>query len=215
MKESRFEQVFHYIDDFVVLGPPVSAECERGLLCLQQMCENLGVLLAEYKTDGPATRLTFLGIEFDSQAIVLRLPAKKLQSLQSLLAECHTRCSGRRGELESLVGILQHTSKVVRHGRCFLRHFTTCWYRHRNSRNISKSVSQTVNARPLMVGLVQSALKWRVYPETSPGELHGHPPLVGWVGLMGMWRRLAEPVVSSGVGSPSHCFCTEGILFRL
>ena len=32
-----------------------------------------------------------LGIEFDSQAMVLRLPADKLQSL---LAEWHTRCSG-------------------------------------------------------------------------------------------------------------------------
>ena len=101
----------------IVLGPPGSAEFERGLQYLQQMCENLGVLLAEDKTKGPATRLTVLGIEFDSQAMVLRLPADKLQRPQSLLAEWHTRCSG---ELESLVGIMQHASKVVRHGCCFL-----------------------------------------------------------------------------------------------
>ena len=43
------------------------------------------------------------------------------ERLQSLLAEWHTRSSGRRGELESLAGILQHASKVVRHVRCFLR----------------------------------------------------------------------------------------------
>ena len=93
----------------------------------------------EDKTEGPATRLTVLGIEFDSLAMVLRLPADKLQRHQSLLTEWHTRCSGRRGELESLVGIMQHASKVVRHGRCFLRRLTTCWHRRRSSRNTTKS----------------------------------------------------------------------------
>ena len=62
-----------------------------------------------------------LGTEFDSQAMVLRFPPQKIQRLQSLLAEWHTRCSDRRGELESPVGIIQHVSKVVRHGSCFLR----------------------------------------------------------------------------------------------
>ena len=114
VKQSGCDHILQYIDDFVLLGPPGSAECERGLRCLQQACANLGVLLEEDKTEGPATLLTVLGIEFDTQAMVLRLP-------QSLLAEWHTRGSGRRGELESLAGILQHASKVVRHGRCFLR----------------------------------------------------------------------------------------------
>ena len=121
MRESGFDHVFHYIDDFVLVGPPGSEDCERGLRCLQQVCSNTGVILASDKTEGPTTRLTVLGIEFDTQAMMMRLPDEKLQRLQALLDTWHGRGSGSRGDLESLVGILQHASKVVRHGRCFLR----------------------------------------------------------------------------------------------
>ena len=81
VKESRFDHFFHYIDDFVLLGLPGSVKCERGLLCLQQVCENLGFFFRSFK--------------FDTQVMVLRLPAEKLERPQSLLAEWHTRCLGR------------------------------------------------------------------------------------------------------------------------
>ena len=52
-----------------------------------------------------------------------------------------------------------------------------------------------LNSEPRMVGLVQSALERGVYPETSPGEMSGHAPLAGCVGLMGMWSHLWFQVV--------------------
>ena len=60
VRESGFDHVFHYIDDFVLVGPPGSEECERGLRCLQQVCSNTGVILASDKMEGPMTRLTVL-----------------------------------------------------------------------------------------------------------------------------------------------------------
>ena len=74
-----------------------------------------------HKCEAPATRLTFLGIEINTTRGLLRLPAEKLEQLQSLLQEwgdqkvCVTR------ELESLIGILNHACKVIRPGRSFLR----------------------------------------------------------------------------------------------
>ena len=77
--------------------------------------------LAPEKTEGPATRLTVLGVEIDSVAMELRLPPEKSARLASLLEVWHGKKTGTRRELESLVGTLQHASKVVRPGRIFLR----------------------------------------------------------------------------------------------
>ena len=89
-----------------------------GLRCLEQACANLGFVLASEKTEGPMTMLTVLGIEFDTEVVVLRLSEEKLIRLRSMLRDWHTRS---RGDLESLVGVLHHASKVVRPGCCFLR----------------------------------------------------------------------------------------------
>ena len=210
VKESRFEHVFHYIDDFVILGPPASAECERGLRCLHQMCKNLGVLLAEDKTEGPAARLTVLGIEFDSLAMVLRLPADKLQRLQSLLAEWHTRCSGRRGELESLVGIMQHASKAV----------ATSWplflappLRPAGTdaevqETLQSQAKQRMPGGPRMVGLVQSALErgasvLRPVRESCP-DVHFWSDASGPWGCGAVWFQVAWdllPIASASIPS--------------
>ena len=62
------ELIFHYIDDFIVLSPPQSEACERGLLSLVQTCATLGLIVADEKTEGPSTCLTVLGIEIDTVA---------------------------------------------------------------------------------------------------------------------------------------------------
>ena len=121
VRQAGVENIFYYIDDYIIVGPTGSPQCETGLLALQQIAHNLGVILVEDKTEGPATTLTILGIEVDSVAMTLRLPEEKLERLRSLLAERHGQRSGLRNGLEFLVGQLQHASRVVRAGRCFMR----------------------------------------------------------------------------------------------
>ena len=41
--------------------------------------------MAEDKQEGPSTRLSFLGLEIDTVAMELRLPAEKLRDLQVLI----------------------------------------------------------------------------------------------------------------------------------
>ena len=65
--------------------------------------------------------LTFLGIEMDTLACKLRLPADKLCRLTVTLAEWSARSFCRRRQLESLIGTLQHACRVVKPGREFLR----------------------------------------------------------------------------------------------
>ena len=113
--------IFHYLDDFLVMGPPNSATCKHSLELLVSECGELGVPLASEKIEGPSPILTFLGIEIDTREGILRLPADKLQRLISAVNEWLHRKSCTRRELESLVGTLQHACKVIRPGRSFLR----------------------------------------------------------------------------------------------
>ena len=113
--------LYHYLDDFIMLSPPRSPQCQHYLGTLQQEWGALGVPIAGHKTEGPTTCLVFLGIEVDTVAAELRLPSDKLQRLQILLHQWGDRKTCTRKELESLVGLLNHACKVVRAGRSFLR----------------------------------------------------------------------------------------------
>ena len=111
----------HYLDDFIVVGPAGSAECQQALDILTRLCRYLGVPLASHKQVGPTSCLVFLGIEINSVTGQLRLPADKLTRLQTTLHEWGDRKACTRKELESLIGSLNHACKVVRSGRSFLR----------------------------------------------------------------------------------------------
>ena len=121
LRNCGIRQVFHYLDDFIIVAPPHSSECAEALVTVTQACATLGVPLAEHKREGPTTCLTFLGIEVDTVASQLRLPQDKLCRLRSLLEVWRDRKVCERRELESLVGYLHHACKVVRSGRSFLR----------------------------------------------------------------------------------------------
>ena len=115
------QQVFHYLDDFLIVTPPESPQCERELQKLLQVFNRLGVPIAEDKLIGPTISLTFLGIELDTSMMIRRLPVGKLTELQQLVAEWLPKKACRVKELQSLPGKLQHACKVVRPGRTFLR----------------------------------------------------------------------------------------------
>ena len=80
----------------------------------------LGVPLEPSKLEGPATCLTFLSIEVDSRTLQLRLPSDKLHRLKDQLAAAVSKRCLTQHKLQSLTGLLQHATKVVRPGRPFL-----------------------------------------------------------------------------------------------
>ena len=71
----------HYLDDFVVVGPPYSDTCARALAALEAECDKLGVPLAPEKKEGLSTQLTFLGIQIGTRSGQLSLPPEKLSWL--------------------------------------------------------------------------------------------------------------------------------------
>ena len=112
---------WHYLDDFLILGPPQSPQCKEHLEVALSLCKRLGIPIAAHKLEGPAPVLSFLGIRIDSVPGTLSLPEDKLTRLKRLIMMWQTRKCCKKRELLSLVGQLQHACRVVRAGRTFLR----------------------------------------------------------------------------------------------
>ena len=66
--------ILHYLDDFLLLGPPQSSICQQNLETFIHLCSDLGIPLASEKIEGPTTSLTFLGIIIDTHCMEIRLP---------------------------------------------------------------------------------------------------------------------------------------------
>ena len=64
--------------------------------------------------------LTFLGFELDLLLLEVHLQLDNLSALQALISSWLSCKSWTRKELESLVGLLGHTCKVVQPGKAFL-----------------------------------------------------------------------------------------------
>ena len=121
LRKQGVQFVDHYLDDFIIYGPPGSTLCKSQLQTTLSTCARLGVPLAAGKLEGPTECLTFLGIEVDTKSGVLRLPQAKLGRIRQALQEWEVKKSGTKRELQSLIGTLQHACQVVRPGRSFLR----------------------------------------------------------------------------------------------
>ena len=121
IREKGVKGLDHYLDDFSLVSPPKSSECQMNLATALETCDEVGFLVAPEKTEGPATEINLLGIVIDSERLELRLPAEKLQKLRELVGTWRKRKACSKRELQSLAGHLNHACKVIRPGRRFLR----------------------------------------------------------------------------------------------
>ncbi|XP_071078479.1 uncharacterized protein [Haliotis cracherodii] len=65
-------QIMHYLDDFLTGGTAGTSHCSDNLNGCVNTLEQLGVPIANDKTVGPTTKLTFLGLEIDTIAMQIR-----------------------------------------------------------------------------------------------------------------------------------------------
>ena len=108
----------HYLDNFLTMGPlqPPSA---------RETCKDLGIPLATEKLEGPSTTLTFLGVVIDSSRMEIRLPEDKLQCIHQEMENWADKRKATKRQILSLVGLLQHATKVIKCGRSFVARMYT------------------------------------------------------------------------------------------
>ncbi len=115
------DYILHYLDDFLLAGPPESNSCDRNLSRCFSLAEELGVPIAPNKTEGPATSITFLGFILDSVKQELRLPPEKIAKARASLSSWEKAKHGSKRSLLSLIGLLQHCCQALVLARPFLR----------------------------------------------------------------------------------------------
>ena len=111
----------HYLDDYLLVGPPGTPTCAQALQCTLVTCQELGVPVAAHKTEGPSCQLTFLGIQIDTSRMELSLPPDKLAHISATVDEWRGKQAATKRQLQSLIGTLSHAATVVIPGRVFLR----------------------------------------------------------------------------------------------
>lgn len=70
--------------------------------------------------EGPTQSLTFLSITLDTFCVKARLPPVKLQGIRNQVAARLRKKNATKRDILSLVGLLQHATKVVTPGRTFV-----------------------------------------------------------------------------------------------
>ena len=121
MQKNGVSYVDHYIDDFITAGKGGTDECSKNFTLMHKSCEATGTPVEPEKSIGPTTVIDFLGIELDTEAMEIRLPAEKLARLVQSLNEWRGKKACRKRELLSIIGVLSHACKVIRPGKSFLR----------------------------------------------------------------------------------------------
>ena len=116
----RINHIIHLLDDFLIIAKSQSL-CQDQLNLFLDLCSYLGIPMAPEKTCGPATTLSFAGIELDSVSFEARLPLDKIDKCLSLIASFLTRKKVTLKEIQSLTGMLNFACSVVVPGRAFLQ----------------------------------------------------------------------------------------------
>ena len=112
--------LINYLDDFLLVHFS-KALLDQDMKAMLRFCKDLGVPINADKIWGPAYTLTYLGIEIDSEQMVIRLPPDKLRNLKALLDDWLGKKKCTKRELLSLIGKLSFACKCVKPGRIFLR----------------------------------------------------------------------------------------------
>ncbi|CAC5401458.1 unnamed protein product [Mytilus coruscus] len=88
----------------------------------KDVCNELGVPIAENKTIGLTTIFPFLGFIIATNLMMILIPREKLEKLKLLLKPCLEKEITLK-EMESVTGLLSFCSKTIPSSRAFIRRF--------------------------------------------------------------------------------------------
>ena len=117
----KFNAVYNamvYIDDFA--GAEKGDRAWDAFNDLGVLLAELGVVESKKKALPPSTQMVFLGVEFDTVQMCMRIGAEKLLEVKATIDVWYRRTVATKQELQSLQGQLMWISKVVLFSRCFV-----------------------------------------------------------------------------------------------
>ena len=113
----------HYLDDFIFAGANGSGNCALLMDAFKHICQELGVPLADNKTVGPTTLLTFLGLLIDTVNMIVKIPVDKVERLKFGINLILNSNKMKVKDFESIIGLMAFCARAIPSGRAFLRRF--------------------------------------------------------------------------------------------
>lgn len=111
--------IMPYIDDFFGVEPTYDA-AQIAFSSIQGLLSELGAEESTAKAIPPATCITWIGIEFDSQAMEVRMPQQKIDDTLSLLRQWQDTTRATLQQLRRLLGKLFHIGQTCKPARLFV-----------------------------------------------------------------------------------------------
>ena len=113
--------LLHYLDDFLFGGSKGTNDCQLVMDHFLSCMVNLGVPIASEKTEGPKTVIVFLGLELDTEAMVVRIPIEKVKEIIRKIENVRQKPKVVLRDMQSLIGSLQFACRAIVPGRPFIR----------------------------------------------------------------------------------------------
>ena len=122
-KESGIISLDHYLDDFLFGGAALTNDCRVLMDTFHLVSKEMGIPLAENKTEGPTTKLTYLGLDIDTVEMKVKIPESKLEKLHYGIRYIISHNKIKLKELESIVGVMAFCARAIPSARAFIRRF--------------------------------------------------------------------------------------------
>ena len=117
----KFDEAYNamvYMDDFA--GAEIGDRATSAFNDMGTLLAELGIVESDKKAHAPSTKMLFLGVEFDTVQMCMRVGEEKRCEVKATVSKWYRRTVATKEELQSLQGQLMWVSKVVRFSRCFV-----------------------------------------------------------------------------------------------
>ena len=108
----------NYIDDLIYCALP--SKNNKAFQFLLALLEELGLDISQKKLHHPDTKVTCLGIKFDTTNRTMSIHAQKVSEITHLCNTSLNKSTVNKSELQSLLGSLLYITKCVKPARYFL-----------------------------------------------------------------------------------------------
>ena len=120
-RHSNRGDLLHYLDDFLFGGQRNTDQCQHIMGIFKLTLQSIGVPIAVEKTEGPTTISCFLGLELDSDTMVVRIPFAKVSEITECINTILSQEKVTLKAMQSLIGVLNFACRAIVPGRPFCR----------------------------------------------------------------------------------------------
>ena len=109
----------NYCDDLGG-GEATKSRADKSFTQLGVLLQELGLAESKDKARAPSQKMVYLGVEFDTVAMTMAIPADKLAEVKEDIERWVNKTTASKKSLQSILGKLFWVSRVVQHSRTFM-----------------------------------------------------------------------------------------------